>query len=72
MVFENRMLQRIFGPKRCDMTGGWRKLHNEELHNLYSSSNIIMVIKSRSRRCEVCGQHKWNRCEVEQPEKRPP
>jgi hypothetical protein len=45
-VFENRVLRRIFGPKR-EVTGGWRKKHNEELHNLYSSSNIIRMIKSR-------------------------
>jgi hypothetical protein len=46
-VFENRVLRRIFGPKRDEMTGGWRKLHNEELHNLYSSPSIIRMIKSR-------------------------
>jgi hypothetical protein len=46
-VFENRVLRRIFGPKREDVTGGWRKLHNEELHNLYSSPSIIRMIKSR-------------------------
>jgi hypothetical protein len=46
-VFENRVLRRIFGPKRDEMTGEWRKLHNEELHNLYSSPNIIRIIKSR-------------------------
>jgi hypothetical protein len=40
-VFENRVLRRIFGPKRDEVTGGWRKLHNEELHNLYSSPRII-------------------------------
>jgi hypothetical protein len=40
-VFENRMLRRIFRYKRDEMTGGWRKLHNKEPHNLYSSSNII-------------------------------
>jgi hypothetical protein len=45
-VFENRVL-RIFGPKRDGVTGGWRKLHNEELHNLYSSSSITRIIKSR-------------------------
>jgi hypothetical protein len=39
-VFENRVLRRIFGPKRDDVTGEWRKLHNEEFHNLYSSPNI--------------------------------
>jgi hypothetical protein len=45
-VFENRVL-RISGPKRDDVTGDWRKVHNEELHNLYSSPNIIRMIKSR-------------------------
>jgi hypothetical protein len=39
-VFENRVLRRIFGPKRDEVKGDWRKLHNEELHNLYSSPNI--------------------------------
>jgi hypothetical protein len=48
-VFENRVLRRIFGPKRDEVTGEWRKLHNEELelHNLYSSPYIIRQIKSR-------------------------
>jgi hypothetical protein len=46
-VFENRVLRRIFGPKRDEATGGWRKLHTEELHNLYSSPSIITMIKSR-------------------------
>jgi hypothetical protein len=50
-VFENRMLRRIFGPKRDEVTGGWRKLHNEELLNLYSSPSIIRMIKSRRMRC---------------------
>jgi hypothetical protein len=45
--FENGALRRIFGPKRDEVTGGWRKLHNEELHNLYSSPSIIRMIKSR-------------------------
>jgi hypothetical protein len=49
-VFENRVLRRIFAPKRDVVTGGWRKLHNEELHNLYSSSSIIRIIKSRRMR----------------------
>jgi hypothetical protein len=49
-VFENRVLRKIFGPKRVGVTGGWRKLHNEELHNLYSSPNIIRIIKSRRMR----------------------
>ena len=46
-VFENRVLRRIFGPKRDGVTGEWRKLHNEELNDLYSSPNIVRVIKSR-------------------------
>jgi hypothetical protein len=46
-VFENRVLRRIFGTKRDEMIGGWRKLNNEELHNLYSSSNTIRMMKLR-------------------------
>jgi hypothetical protein len=49
-VFENRVLRRIFGPKRDEVTGGWRKLRNEELHGLYSSPSIIRVIKARRMR----------------------
>jgi hypothetical protein len=49
-VFENRVLRRIFVPKKDEVTGGWRKLHNEELHNLYSSPSIIRIIKSRRMR----------------------
>jgi hypothetical protein len=49
-VFENRVLKRIFGPKRDEVTGEWRKLHNGELHNLYSSPDIIRQIKSRRMR----------------------
>jgi hypothetical protein len=49
-VFENRMLRRIFGPKKNELKGGWRKLHNEELYNLYSPPNIIRMIKSRRTR----------------------
>jgi hypothetical protein len=49
-VFENRVLRTIFGPKRDEVTGDWRKLHNEELHNLFSSPNIITMIKSRRMR----------------------
>jgi hypothetical protein len=49
-VIENRVLGRIFGPKRGEMTGEWTKLHNEELHDLYSSSSIIRIIKSRRMR----------------------
>jgi hypothetical protein len=46
-VFENRVLRRIFGPKRDEVTGDWRKLHNKELHSLYYSPNTIRMIKSR-------------------------
>jgi hypothetical protein len=49
-VLENRVLRRIFGPKRDEVTGEWRKLHNEELHNLYSSPDIIRQVKSRRMR----------------------
>ena len=49
-VFENRLLRRIFGPKRDGVTGEWRKLHNEELNDLYSSPSIVRVIKSRRMR----------------------
>jgi hypothetical protein len=49
-VFENRVLRRIFGPKRAGVMGGWRKLHNEELHNLCSLPSIIRIIKSRRMR----------------------
>jgi hypothetical protein len=49
-VFENKALRRIFGPKRDEVTGGWRKLHNEELPDFYSSPSIIRIIKSRRMR----------------------
>jgi hypothetical protein len=49
-VFENRVLRRIFGPKRDEVTGEWRKLLNEELHDLYSSPSIIRIIKARRMR----------------------
>jgi hypothetical protein len=49
-VFQNRVLRRIFGPKRDGVMGGWRKLHNEEVHNLYSSPSIMRIIKSRRMR----------------------
>jgi hypothetical protein len=49
-VFENRVLRRIFGPKRVEVTGEWRKLHSEELHHLYSSPDIIRKVKSRRMR----------------------
>jgi hypothetical protein len=62
-VLENWVLRKIFGLKRDDAPGGWRKLHNEELHNFYSSANIIKMIKSR--RMRVTGSivrigEKWN------------
>jgi hypothetical protein len=46
-VFENRVLRRIFGPRRDEATGEWRKLHNEELNDLYTPPNIVRVIKSK-------------------------
>jgi hypothetical protein len=57
-VFENRVLRRLFGPKRDEVTGEWRKLLNEELHNLYSSPDIIRQVKSGRMRC-----HAWERRE---------
>jgi hypothetical protein len=49
-VFENRVLRRIFGPKREKVARGWRKLHNKELHNFYTSPIIVRLIKSRKMR----------------------
>ena len=49
-VFENRVLWKVFGPKRDEVTGAWRKLHNEELNDLYSLPNIVRVVKSRRMR----------------------
>jgi hypothetical protein len=49
-VFENRVLMRIFGPKKDEVTGDWRKLHNKELHELYTSPSITRIIKSRRMR----------------------
>ena len=49
-VFENKVLRRLFGPRRDEVTGEWRRLHSEELNDLYSSPNIVRVIKSRRTR----------------------
>jgi len=49
-VFENRVLRRVFGSKRDEVTGEWRRLHNEELNDLYSLPNIVRVVKSRRMR----------------------
>jgi hypothetical protein len=51
-VFKNRMLRRIYGPKRDEVTGGWRKLHNEELHDLYCLPSIIRIVQSMKMRWE--------------------
>jgi hypothetical protein len=58
-VFENRVLRGIFGPKRDGVTGEWRRLHNEELYDLYSSPNIIWVIKKKKMggACGTYGGH---------------
>jgi hypothetical protein len=57
-VFENGVLRRTFGPKGEEAAGGWRRLHNEELHNLYASPNIIRVIKTW--RMRWAGQVIWH------------
>jgi hypothetical protein len=59
-LFENRVLRRIFGPKKNEATGYSRKQHNEELHNMYYSPNIIRMIKSRRMRWQSM-QHEWER-----------
>jgi len=62
-VFENMVLRKIFGPRKDEVTGEWRRLHNEELNDLYSSPNIVRVIKSRRMRCAghvACmGEERW-------------
>jgi hypothetical protein len=63
-VFENRVLRRIFGPKRDKVRGEWRRLHNKELYALYSSPNIIQVIKSRRLRWAGHVAHMRERGEV--------
>jgi hypothetical protein len=66
-VFENRVLRRIFGPKRDEVTESWRKLYNEELHNLYFSPSIIRISKSRRMKWEghvARRGHKKNACRI--------
>jgi hypothetical protein len=55
-VYKNRVLKRIFGPKRVEVRGSWRKLHNEELRNLHSSSNIIRMKDEMNRACSTYGE----------------
>jgi hypothetical protein len=73
MVFENTVLRRIFGPKTRTVTGGWRKLHNEELHNLYSSPSILRTVKEgeMGRVCSMNGgKRNAYRVSVGKPEDR--
>jgi hypothetical protein len=58
-VFKNRALRTIFEPKRDEVTGGWRKLHNEEPHNLYSSPSIVRMFKSRRMRWAMHVRYWW-------------
>ena len=75
-VFENMMLRKIFGPKRDELTGEWRRLHNEELYDLYFSPDIIRMIKSRKIRwvghVARMWKTRWIQCLVGKPKgKRP-
>jgi hypothetical protein len=58
-AFENRVLRRVFGSKRDEVTGEWRKLHNEEINYLYSLPNIVRVVKSRSEVVSQCDVHQY-------------
>jgi hypothetical protein len=60
-VFENRVLRRVFGPKRDEVTREWRKLHNEELNDLYCSPNVVCVIKLRRMGWAKHVAHIWER-----------
>jgi PAS domain-containing protein len=60
-VFENRVLRRIFGRKRDEVTGEWRNLYNEELHDLHYSQSIIRIIKARRKRWAWHAEHEWRR-----------
>jgi hypothetical protein len=60
-MYENRVLRRIFGLKREEVAGGWRRLHIKELHNLYTSPNITRVIKLRRMRWAGHVAHEWER-----------
>ena len=74
-VFENRVLRRIFGPKRDEITGEWRRLHNKELYAVFFSPNIIRVIKSRRLRWAwhlACMEERCNRVLMGRPEGRRP
>jgi hypothetical protein len=70
-LFENRVLRRIFGLKRDEVMRGWRKLHNEELHNLYSSPSIIRIIKPRMRWAGTCSRNGEKRNAEKHKGKRP-
>jgi hypothetical protein len=63
-VFENRVLRKMFGPKRDEIVGGWRKRRNEELDNLYSSPSIIKMIKSSRMRWAGHVAHMWRRMHI--------
>jgi hypothetical protein len=67
-VFENSLVRRIFGPKKKELTGGWRKWCNEELHNLYSLPNNIMVTKLRRIKWEIHGRINAYKILVGRPE----